>query len=115
MLLHPSKYASLLSHYMDKHKMNIWLINTGWYGGAYGVGERFPLSITRDVIRAIQNGELDNSNFITDEIFELQIPEKVRNINPKILNPMECWDDKNAYLKEAKSLRERFDTELKKF
>lgn len=115
MLLHPSKYAALLSHYMEKHQMNIWLINTGWYGGAYGVGERFPLSITRDVIRAIQNAELDNAKFIKDEIFELQIPEKVRNINPKILNPMECWDDKNAYLKEAKSLRERFDNELKKF
>lgn len=115
MLLHPSKYAALLSHYMEKYGMNVWLINTGWYGGGYGVGERFPLKITRNIIRAIQNKELDNVDFNTEEIFGHQIPTKVRDIDANILFPEKAWKNSQEYLTEAKKLKERFETEAKKF
>lgn len=115
MLLHPSKYAELLSVYMNKYGMNIWLINTGWYGGGYGVGERFPLKITREVIRAIQNNELENAAFETEEIFGHQIPTKLRSVDPKILNPKNAWKNSEEYFTEAKKLKARFDDELKKF
>lgn len=115
MLLHPSKYAELLSHYMEKYKMNIWLVNTGWYGGGYGVGERFPLSITRDLIRAIQNNELDNVEFSNEEIFGHLIPNKVRSLDSKILFPHQAWKNQAEYQEAALKLKNRFDTELKKF
>lgn len=115
MLLHPSKYAELLSHYMEKYNMNVWLINTGWYGGGFGVGERFPLSITREIIRAIQNNELDNASFDKEEIFGHQIPTKLRAVDPKILFPNQAWKNQNDYQAEAVKLKAKFESELKKF
>jgi len=115
MLLHPKKYQELLKFYIEKFNINVWLVNTGWYKGGYGVGERFPLSITRDLIRAIQNNELDNINFKKDEIFGFMVPEKVRNISTDILNPALSWKDKVEYQTEAKKLKARFEQEISKF
>ena len=115
MLLHPSKYAELLSYFMETYGMNIWLINTGWYGGGYGVGERFPLSITRELIRSVQNNELENTEYKRDEIFGHQIPTKVRSIDQKILFPEMAWKNQADYQVEAKKLKERFEKELTKF
>jgi phosphoenolpyruvate carboxykinase (ATP) len=114
MLLHPTKYADLLSHFIEKHQIKVWLINTGWYGGGYGVGERFPLSITRDIVRAIQNHELDQAEFSYDEIFKVQVPTKVRKLDSKILLPRNAWKNPVEYESTAKKLAESFDSQLKK-
>ncbi|MNL86238.1 Phosphoenolpyruvate carboxykinase [ATP] [compost metagenome] len=63
MLRHPQDYASLLSKYLDKYNITVWMVNTGWTGGPYGIGERFPIKTTREIIRAIQNHELDDVSF----------------------------------------------------
>jgi phosphoenolpyruvate carboxykinase (ATP) len=115
MLLHPSVYANLLSQYMDKYGMNVWLINTGWSGGGYGEGSRFPLKITRELIRAVSNGELENAVFIKDEIFNLEVPTKIRNITEETLIPSRSWKNQTKYNEEAIKLRDKFDSEIKKF
>jgi phosphoenolpyruvate carboxykinase (ATP) len=114
MLRHPSVYAKLLSRFIQKYKIQVWLINTGWFGGAYGVGQRFPLKITRDIIRAIQNDELDKADFYQGPIFGLKIPTVVRAIDPHILNPSKAWGNAESYAKEAKKLEESFNDQLKK-
>lgn len=114
MLCHPSVYAKLLSHFIQKYQMHVWLINTGWYGGSYGKGERFPLSITREIIRSIQNHEQDQALFSTEEIFNLKIPSKLREINLNILNPKRAWANEEEYTIEANKLAESFKEQLKK-
>jgi phosphoenolpyruvate carboxykinase (ATP) len=114
MLRHPTVYSNLLREMMTKHKIKIWLINTGWYGGAYGVGQRFPLKITRNIIRQIQQGKLDNSKFSKDAIFNLSIPDVVEGIETKILNPINAWSNQNDYTAEAKKLEASFRTQLVK-
>ena len=115
MLRHPSVYANLLSQMIDKHDIKVWLINTGWYGGGYGVGERFPLKITRGIIRAIQNHELDSPELVHDEIFNLKIPMNLKAIKPEILIPQNAWKDKSAYMAEASKLASTFKEQIKKF
>jgi len=115
MLRHPSVYANLLSQMIDKHGIKVWLINTGWYGGGYGVGERFPLKITRGIIRAIQNHELDSPELVHDEIFNLKIPMNLAAIKPEILIPQNAWSDKSAYQIEATKLATTFKEQVKKF
>jgi phosphoenolpyruvate carboxykinase (ATP) len=115
MLRHPSVYANLLSQMINKHNIKVWLINTGWYGGGYGVGERFPLKITRGIIRAIQNHELDSTEMFYDEIFNLKIPMNLKEIKPEILIPQNAWKDKSAYQNEAIALASTFKEQIKKF
>lgn len=119
MLRHPTEYAKILKEYLEKYKINVWLVNTGWYGGAYGEGERFPLKITRDLIRAVQSHELDlpltNDHFEKDEIFGFYVPKKVRAIDTKILSPKQAWKNPEAYQAKALELKTSFDNQLKKF
>jgi phosphoenolpyruvate carboxykinase (ATP) len=113
MLRHPKVYAELLGHYLSKYDIKVWLINTGWIKGAYGVGERISLPMTRDIIRSIQAGELNNAPMEMDPIFKLMIPKSVRNIEPNILNPAYSWADKEAYKHQATELYEKFETQMK--
>jgi phosphoenolpyruvate carboxykinase (ATP) len=115
MLRHPSVYANLLSQMIEKHDIKVWLINTGWYGGGYGIGERFPLKITRGIIRAIQNHEVDSPELVHDEIFNLKIPMNLSAIKPEILIPQNAWKDKTAYHTEATKLASTFKDQVKKF
>jgi phosphoenolpyruvate carboxykinase (ATP) len=115
MLLHPNVYAELLADYIAKYKINVWLINTGWYGGAFGIGQRFPLSITRDIIRAVQNGELINSEFEKDDIFGFEIPKKIREISQSILFPKKAFKDSTNYENEALALKTKFEEQLTHF
>jgi phosphoenolpyruvate carboxykinase (ATP) len=114
MLRHPTVYSALLRDMMTKHKIKIWLVNTGWYGGAYGVGQRFPLKVTRNLIRQIQQGKLDNVQFVKDDIFGLAIPESVDGVETKILNPKNAWSNQGDYLATAKKLEESFRAQLVK-
>lgn len=115
MLRHPRVYADLLGHYLEKHDIKVWLINTGWTGGAYGVGERFPLKVTREIVRAIQKGELNTTELTTDPVFKLATPVAVPNVETKVLNPKTTWKDQVAYDVQAKKLEESFRKQMEKF
>jgi len=109
------EYADLLGEYLKKHAISVWLINTGWTGGKAGVGQRFPLKITRRIIDAIQSGELDKTNFIKERIFGLHVPEKIEGIDSKYLSPQSCWTDSDAYLVQAQELAKMFHKNFEKF
>jgi len=113
--LHPLKYADMLGEKINKHKVNVWLINTGWSGGAYGVGARIKLSHTRAMIQAIFRGDLDKVKFIEHEIFKLQMPVSCPQVPDKILNPKNTWTDKSAYDVTANNLSDQFNENFKQF
>ena len=113
--LHPSAYAELLGKKLRKSKATVWLINTGWSGGAYGVGSRMKLSYTRAMITAALNGELDKTDFIKHPIFGVEMPTNCPNVPENLLNPRNTWADKNAYDAQAKGLAKEFIDNFKKF
>jgi phosphoenolpyruvate carboxykinase (ATP) len=113
--LHPTKYAEMLGKRMKEHKANVWLVNTGWTGGPYGIGARMKLPYTRSIITAVLNGELDNASFAKDPIFGLEIPQSVPNVPTEILTPRNTWSDKNAYDSKANELADAFNSNFKKF
>ncbi len=115
MLRHPSVYAKLLGEYLDKHEINVWLVNTGWTGGAYGTGKRFPLPITRTIIRSIQAEKLTNTPVEADPIFGLQIPAKIDGIETNMLQPQQTWRDDKAYTQKAQELAVSFHKQMKNF
>lgn len=104
LLLHPTKYAQILSEKLEKHQANVYLVNTGWTGGAYGVGKRIDIKSTRSIISAILNNELVDGDFEVLNPFGLQIPKTVSGVNPNILNPRNTWEDKSAYDLQANKL-----------
>jgi len=106
--LHPAKYAELLGSKLDGTDINVWLVNTGWSGGSYGVGERMSLKYTRALITAAMNGELTNVEFQTQPIFELAIPTSCPGVPSEILNPKDTWADKGAFDETANSLAAQF-------
>jgi len=106
--LHPTKYAELLGRKLKENKVNVWLVNTGWSGGCYGVGSRIKLAYTRAIITAALNGEFDKVHFETLPIFGLEIPLACPNVPSEILNPRNTWDDKNAYDSKANQLAAAF-------
>lgn len=115
MLRHPSVYAELLGHYLDKFNTDVWLINTGWTGGAYGVGQRFPLHITRKIIRAIQNNQLATAEFEKDAIFGLQIPTQLDKVPSSLIFPEKSWESTEKYHQQATALATSFHKQMQKF
>lgn len=115
MPLHPTKYAEMLSAKMKEAGVNVWLINTGWTGGAYGTGSRMKLKYTRAMITAALNGELDNVEYKKHEIFGLEVPQSCPNVPEEILNPRNTWEDKAAYDAKANELAESFKKNFAKF
>ncbi len=113
--LHPAKYAEMLGCKMNKNKVNVWLVNTGWTGGSYGVGNRIKLSYTRALISAALNGELNEVRYETMPVFHFAIPTTCNGIPDEILNPRNTWADRAAYDEKAKSLAEQFLTNFKKY
>lgn len=109
MPLHPTKYAELLGEKMEKDPdIHVWLINTGWTGGAYGVGARMSLKDTRSIISAAMNGKLDDVKYEAHPIFGMLMPESCPNVSAEVLNPRNTWVDKNAYDKQANELARLF-------
>lgn len=106
--LHPTKYAELLGEKLKRHKVNVWLVNTGWTGGSYGVGSRIKLSNTRALISAALNGSLEKAKYETLPIFNLQYPTSCPNVPEEILNPRNTWKDKDAYDSQANDLASKF-------
>lgn len=113
--LHPTKYAEMLGNKMADTGARVWLINTGWSGGSYGVGSRIKLAYTRAMITAALNGELDNVEFRTHEVFGLAMPTTCPNVPDEILNPRDTWSDKAAYDNTANILAEKFVNNFKQF
>ncbi|KAJ2509864.1 Protein kinase C-like 1, partial [Coemansia sp. BCRC 34490] len=88
---HPVKYAQMLAQKMQENSVNVWLVNTGWNGGAYGVGKRISLKYSRAIIDAIHSGELQSAEYTNYGVFNLQIPTAVTNVPAKVLDPSQAW------------------------
>lgn len=108
MPLHPAKYAKMLGEKMEEHDTHIWLINTGWTGGPFGVGSRIKLSYTRAMIRAALRGFLNFIEYEKDPVFGLSVPTMCPEVPFEILNPKNTWKDKDAYDKKAAYLANAF-------
>jgi phosphoenolpyruvate carboxykinase (ATP) len=112
---HPTKYAEMLGHLIDEHESHVWLVNTGWSGGAYGVGKRMKLGHTRAMVHAALGGKLDTVATRTHPVFGLAIPQNVPGVPSEVLDPRGTWPDQTAYDAQAKKLAEMFRTNFEKF
>ncbi|MBT8230172.1 MAG: phosphoenolpyruvate carboxykinase (ATP) [Bacteroidia bacterium] len=115
MMWHPNRYAELLAQKMNQHGAKAWLINTGWTGGAYGVGSRIKLKFTRAMVDAIHSGALDNVEMKTDDRFGFEIPTSCPEVPSEILFPVNTWDDKSAFANTKAKLVELFQNNFKQF
>jgi phosphoenolpyruvate carboxykinase (ATP) len=113
--LHPGFYAQMLGKKMKEHNVNVWMINTGWIGGAYGVGARIKLRYTRAMITAALNGQLNNAEFEQHEVFRILVPKTCPDIPDSLLNPRSTWANKEAYDKQAKELTHLFIKNFEKY
>jgi phosphoenolpyruvate carboxykinase (ATP) len=112
---HPTKYAEMLGELLARHKSNVWLVNTGWSGGPYGVGKRMKLAHTRAMVNAALGGKLDGVEFRTDPVFGLSVPTTVPGVPADVLVPRGTWSDGAAYDTQAKKLATMFRDNFSKF
>jgi phosphoenolpyruvate carboxykinase (ATP) len=112
---HPTRYAEMLGKLIDQHGSHVWLVNTGWSGGPYGVGSRMKISYTRAMVRAALAGALDGTPTFQDPIFGLHIPVDVPRVPSDVLNPRKTWKDGAAYDAQARKLSEMFRKNFEKF
>lgn len=115
MALHPTVYAKLLGEKIAKHKSVCWLVNTGWSGGPYGVGKRMDITHTRALLNAALSGSLDDVPAVQDEIFGLHVPTSCPGVPTEVLQPINTWDNKDAFKEKAKDLAGRFEKNFKEF
>ena len=115
MTLHPTDYAKLLGEKIDQHKVNVYLVNTGLKGGAYGVGRRMSIKTTRGCITAILDGSIEKASFKTMPIFGIAIPEALNGVDSEILDPRSTWEDKAAYDAGAQKLASLFVENFKRY
>lgn len=115
MPLHPGKYAEMLGQKMKEHDVHVWMVNTGWSGGPYGIGHRMKLSYTRAMITAALKGELNNVEYEPHPIFGMQMPNTCPNVPSDILHPRNTWADKNDYDKKATELAKQFIKNFEKY
>lgn len=113
--VHPTLYADILGKKMDEHNADAYLVNTGWSGGAYGVGNRINLPNTRAIIDAILDGSIESAEFVNFDVFNFQIPTALNNVDANILNPRDTWEDKAAYDAMREKLANQFKSNFKKF
>jgi phosphoenolpyruvate carboxykinase (ATP) len=106
MPLHPLIYANMLKQKIEQYNVKVWLINTGWTGGRFGVGRRMPLEYTRAMVKAILEGQLDNEAYKEHPIFKLHMVEHCPNVPSELLNPVNTWSNKNEYEQQARLLEE---------
>jgi phosphoenolpyruvate carboxykinase (ATP) len=113
--LPPRRYANLLGEKLKKHQSPVWLLNTGWIGGGFGVGERISLTYTRAMLRAALEGKLDAVGYRTDPVFGLSVPTTCPGVASEVLDPKAAWSDKAAYDKTAADLAKRFQEVLARY
>ena len=115
LLLHPTVYGKVLAEKMQKHQSTAYLVNTGWTGGAYGVGKRMSLKATRQIIDAILDGSIEKAEWEVFPVFNFQVPKGVPGVDPQILNPRNTWKDKVAYDDTLRKLAGMFVERFKRF
>ena len=113
--LHPGQYAAMLDEKMTASKVNVWMINTGWSGGGYGIGKRINLGFTRAMITAALEGKLNDVEYAAHPVFSMMIPGSCPNVPTEILNPRNTWADKDAYDEAAKKLALQFIENFEKY
>jgi len=113
--LHPSYYGAMLRKKIEQHDVQVWLINTGWYGGGYGVGKRISLANTRSIIHSILNGELERADYKVLPVFGLKIPVDCKNVPAEILDPQTSWKNRSQWLHAAQELARQFVCNFTKF
>ncbi|HET7457428.1 MAG TPA: phosphoenolpyruvate carboxykinase (ATP) [Gemmatimonadaceae bacterium] len=112
---HPTKYAEMLGKLLEQHGSRVWLVNTGWSGGPYGVGKRMKLSYTRAMVRAALGGGLDDVVTATDPVFGLEVPQDVPGVPGEVMSPRGTWSDGAAYDAQARKLAAMFRQNMEKF
>ena len=115
MPMHPGIYANLLSDKMKNHASQCWLINTGWSGGAYGIGNRMKIKYTRAMLNAALDGKLNDSDFVKDPRFGFMVPTSCEGVPTNVLWPEDTWEDKNEYKKLANKLVNMFNANFEKY
>lgn len=115
MALHPSVYAELLGHRIEAHNVKVWLVNTGWTSGPYGVGHRMSIKHTRALLTAALTGALDNVPMVEDPVFGFQVPETCPGVPKDVLKPRLTWHDPAAYDAQAQKLAQMFIDNFKQF
>ena len=115
MARHPTVYARLLGEKIARHGARCWLVNTGWSGGGYGVGERMKIAHARAMIKAILDGRLAGAGFAPHATFGMLMPEACPDVPAEVLNPKNTWRDKSAYDSAAREVAKRFETNFRKF
>ncbi|SFK73412.1 phosphoenolpyruvate carboxykinase (ATP) [Paenibacillus sp. 1_12] len=113
--LHPTVYAKMLGQKIDEHQVRVYLVNTGWTGGPYGVGKRINLLHTRAMVSAALDGSIEHANFTVDPVFGLHCPDFIEGVPGEVLQPRNTWQDKEAYDAAALELSNRFVQNYKKF
>jgi phosphoenolpyruvate carboxykinase (ATP) len=113
MALPPLTYAKLLGERIAKHKVAVWLVNTGWSGGPYGQGQRIKLSLTRAMVKAVLSGAMKDAPMNTDPIFGIGVPLSCPGVPSEILAPRNTWKDPGAYDKKARELAGMFESNFK--
>ncbi|SDD23264.1 phosphoenolpyruvate carboxykinase (ATP) [Algoriphagus faecimaris] len=113
--LHPTAYATLFGEAMEKNDTNVWLINTGWTGGPYGVGSRMKLAYTRAMITAALEGQLDKVDYKTHRFFGFQVPQTCPDVPAEVLNPRTTWEKTEDYDNQASALASSFIQNFKQF
>lgn len=114
MPINPDVYAGMLGEKMEKHHTQVYLINTGWSGGAYGVGKRIDINLTRKMVEAALNGTLVDVEYVYDELFHLNIPKECPGVPSDMLFPKNTWADKDAFDKAAQKLAGKFSDDFDK-
>jgi phosphoenolpyruvate carboxykinase (ATP) len=112
---HPAKYAQLLAERMQQHEADVWLVNTGWSGGAYGVGARVKLKYSRAILDAIHSGALAEAPTARDPVFGFEVVTECPNVPSEILIPRNTWEDKAAYDQTARKLADLFSKNFKTY
>jgi len=115
MTLHPTRYADLLSEKMEKHGVKVFLVNSGWSGGPYGVGERMSIKTTRTCVDAILDGSINDTTFHTDPIFGFEVPTHLPGVDDALLDPRSTWEDQAAYDEAEKRLANMYVENFKKY
>ena len=113
--LNPTVYAALLGNKIDKHNVNVYLVNTGWTGGPYGVGKRMSIKNTRACINGILDGSINNSEFEVLPVFNLSIPKTLNGVETEVLNPRNTWENKDSYDETIKKLATMYISNFKKY
>ena len=113
--LNPTVYAELLGRKIDQHKVNVYLVNTGWTGGAYGTGSRMSIKNTRACINAILDGSINESEFEVLPVFNLKIPKTLKGVDTEVLNPRNTWKDKESYDETKRKLASMYIKNFKKY